>query len=264
MGRADERWAEQLAAWAIPEEILSQATADPWKLTPAVFASRAPADAPPPDTPSRRLALEALGEGGSVLDVGVGAGGASLHLAPAASVILGVDEAEDMLAAFAAKAVERGVSAKTFAGRWPDIAGEVPAAEVVVSHHVLYNVPDLGPFVVALTGHARRRVVVEIGARHPVHGMNPLWMHFWDLDRPEGPVAEDALAVLAEAGVEARSERDVRPGWLAEVTPERVAHLTRRLCLAPERAPEVEEALATYAQPAERETVTIWWDGTAG
>ena len=264
MGAADDRWAEQLASWAIPEEILSQAPADPWKLTPSLFGGGSPVDEAPPDTPSRRLALEALGDGGTVLDVGVGAGGASLHLAPTAALILGVDEDKDMLAAFAARAVERGVATKTFPGRWPDAARAVPVADVVLSHHVFYNVPDLRPFAIALTNHARRRVVVEISARHPVSGTNPLWKHFWDVDRPEGPTADDALAVLAEAGLEVQSERDVRPGWGPDLSAERIAFLTRRLCLPSERAPEMEEALALYPPAAERETVTIWWDGGAG
>ena len=44
---------------------------------------------------------------------------------------------------------------------WPDVASQAPPADVVVSSHVLYNVPDIGPFLVALHEHARRRVVVE-------------------------------------------------------------------------------------------------------
>ncbi|HVL27722.1 MAG TPA: class I SAM-dependent methyltransferase, partial [Acidimicrobiales bacterium] len=198
-----------------------------------------------------------------VLDVGVGGGAASLHLAPPATLLVAVDEEPDMLAAFAARAKERDVATKTFAGRWPDIARAVPVADVVTCHNVLYNVADLRPFAVALTNHARRRVIVEIGARHPVSGTNPLWKHFWGIDRPKGPTADDALAVLAEAGIEARWERDVRSGWRSDASPERVAFLTRRLCLPPERSPEVEQALAAYPEPTEREAVTIWWEGGA-
>lgn len=257
---AEEAWARQLAAWAVPEEIRARAPADPWKLTPDLF----PAPEAPPDTPSRRRALEALGGGGTVIDVGVGTGGASLPLAPPATLITGVDESEDMLDAFRARAADAGVKVKAYAGRWQDVARAVPPADVVVCHHVLYNVADLHAFAVALTAHARRRVVVELGARHPVAPSNPLWKHFWGLDRPEGPTADDAIAVLVEAGIEPEVERDVRP-LRRSADPEVWARfLTRRLCLPPERLPEVKEAMARWPEPAERETVTVYWPGRAG
>jgi SAM-dependent methyltransferase len=259
MGDAETRWAEQLAAWAIPEEIRSQATADPWKLTPVLCPAPEPDERP--DTPGFRLALDALGEGGTVLDVGVGAGAASLPLVPPATLVIGTDESDEMLAAFTARARERGVRARTYPGRWPDIARAVPEADVVVCSHVFYNVPDLGPFALALTAHARRRVVVELSGRHPVAGSNPLWKRFWNLDRPEGPTADDALAVLDEVGIRPGVDRQVRPASRRVAHADRVAYLTRRLCLPPERQPEVEAALVESPEPAERELVTLWWDG---
>lgn len=261
MGAAEIRWAEQLAAWAIPGEILSQATADPWKLTPNLCPAPEPDERP--DTPGVRQALDALGEAGTVLDVGVGSGGASLPLAPPADLIIGTDESDQMLAAFVARAKERGIRYRTYPGRWPDVARAVPVADVVVSNHVLYNVPDLGPFVLALTAHARRRVVVEITGRHPVSGSNPLWKRFWDLDRPQGPTADDAIAALEEVGIRPQVEREVRPAFRRVADADRVAFVTRRLCLPPDRQPEVEAALAETPEPAEREVVTLWWDGGA-
>lgn len=262
MGEATQRWADELAAWAIPEEIRSQAVDDPWKLTPNLFTPPAPSEEAP-DTATRRRALDALGEGGSVLDVGAGAGAASLPLVPPATELTAVDESKEMLDAFAAAAKERGVRYRIYPGRWPDVARAVPPADVVVSNHVLYNVPDLDKFVAALTAAARRRVVVEITARHPVTSTNPLWKHFWDLDRPEGPTAEDAVAVLAEVGIEVDVDREVRPFRIGRDHAHRVPFLTRRLCLPPERQAEVEEALETYPEPAEREVVTLSWNGGA-
>lgn len=260
---AVDQWAEQLAAWEIPEEIRSQAPADPWKLTPNLFRAPEPT-AEPPDTATRRRALEALGDGGTVLDVGAGGGAASLPLVPPATEVAAVDEDADMLKALAERAKELGVRARTYPGRWPDVARATPICDVVVSNHVLYNVPDLDKFVIALTSRARRRVVVEITGRHPVTATNPLWKHFWGLDRPEGPTANDALAVIVEAGIRPDVDREIRPFHRAPPDHEhRLAFLTRRLCLAPERQAEVEEALAMYPDPGEREIVTFSWDGGA-
>lgn len=260
MGTAADHWAAQLAGWAIPDEIRAQAAADPWTLTPNLFPAPDCADAPP-DTPAFRAALEALGDGGTVIDVGVGGGAASLPLAPPATLITGVDVSEEMLKAFTTAASERGIKTRHFAGRWPDNARAVPPADVVVSNHAVYNVPDLAAFAVALTAHARRRVVVEMTGNHPVSITSPLWKHFWDLDRPDGPTADDAIAVLREAGIEPEVVREVRERSRPALHAHRVEFTTRRLCLPPERQPEVEEALETLPEPTEREIVTLWWPG---
>ena len=157
----------------------------------------------------------------------------------------------------------RGVPVKAFPGLWQDVARAVPTADVVVCHHVVYNVADLRGFAAALSSHARRRVVVELTARHPVVSSNPLWKHFWGIDRPEGPKAEDAVAVLAEAGIEPGMERETRPPARSGGPDAWAAFTTRRLCLPPERQPEVEEAMARWPEPPEREYVTLWWDGGA-
>jgi hypothetical protein len=166
-----------------------------------------------------------------------------------------------MLAAFIERAKKQGVKYRSYPGRWPDVARAIPVADVVVCNHVLYNVPDLAAFTLALTAHARRRVVVEITGRHPVTGINPLWKHFWNLDRPEGPTADDALTVLEEVGIRAEVEREVRPAHRPVGHADRVAFLTRRMCLPRDRQAEVEEALARFPEPAEREYVTLWWVG---
>jgi release factor glutamine methyltransferase len=95
--RAAETWAEALAAWAIPPDILAEAPEDPWAYPVGHFI-RAAEESLVRDTPSLHRALEALPVGGKVLDVGCGAGAASLPLAAHASVLVGVDESEGMLA----------------------------------------------------------------------------------------------------------------------------------------------------------------------
>src|SRR5438270_12567795 len=124
---AAERWASQLAAWAIPEEIMAQAPESPWEFSPAFF--RPPVE-PTPDTPSRVRAQEALPEGGSVLDVGCGGGAAGLALVPPAGRVTGFDQSQELLDLFAAGAAERGVDHEAVQGDWPAGASRVGPADL--------------------------------------------------------------------------------------------------------------------------------------
>jgi SAM-dependent methyltransferase len=264
---AVRRWREALEGWAIPEEILARAPEDPWIFPTELFVAKA--DAAPPDTPSRHRALEALPHGGTVLDVGCGAGAASLALVPPAGRLIGVDPLRDMLDEFEDRARRAGVPAQAIQGPWPEVA-PVQVAEVVVCHHVLYNVPDLGPFVEALTAHARRRVVVELTDRHPVAWTGDLWRRFHALDRPAGPTAEDCAAALRELGVDAAVEAFDEPGgaWGFRRKQDAVALVRRRLCLPASRDPEVEEAIVDRLVEREgfwrvgipRRLATLWWE----
>lgn len=256
-GAAAARWAEQLAGWAIPEHILAQAPEAPWGFPAAVF--RAAARPPEPDSPPRAAAREALPAGGSVLDVGCGGGAGALALVPPAAALIGVDSSSELLDLFAADAEVAGVAHSEVHGSWPEVATSVPAADVVVCHHVVYNVADIGPFVAALTGHARRRVVVELTARHPLCATVPLWRHFWGIDRPQGPSAEDLLDVIAGLGITPSVARGSRPGHRDRSDPAHVSMVRRQLCLPASREPEVADALADLPD-APVEIVAAWWD----
>lgn len=270
MAEAAERWRRELAAWAIPDEILAAAEESPWVLPHGLFAHRARVAADAPQGPSYERALEALEPPGSVLDVGPGGGAASLPLAERTTHLSGVDSDEQMLQQFAALAARRGLPYDAFLGRWPDIADQVPAADVVVCHHVLYNVPDLAEFATQLTAHARRRVVVELTVSHPLVRLNALWRHFHNVERPEGPTAEEALAVIREAGIHARAERWHRADATTYVSFDELVDMTRRrLCLPRSRAGELESVLramgADESHPelgsSGRDLVTAWWPG---
>jgi len=253
-----------LAQWAIPQEILDAAPESPWYHPPSLFAHRAEQALEEQPGPSHQRALEALPEGGSVLDVGVGGGAASLPLAPPAGLLVGVDPAEAMLESFTSAATRRGVAYRQLRGSWPAVADDADPADVVVCHHVVYNVAELVPFAAALTDHARRRVVVELTGEHPTSNLSPLWQAIHGLERPTSPTAEDALAVLAEMGLEVGSESFERP-WLrhADDRSEMVAMVRRRLCVGPERDPEIEALLKAERDAPPRRRVTLWWDGQA-
>lgn len=243
------RWAELQEGRGIPEAILARAPADPWHHDTAHFVP----PAVPTDTPSRRAALDLLGAGGTVLDVGCGGGDAAFGLAGVATAVTGVDGQADMLEVFAAQARARGLPARTVLGRWPDCADAAGRADVVVSHHVLHNVVDLPPFVRALTAAAGRGVVVEMLGQHPMAWLDPLWERFHDLHRPPPATTDDAVAVLRELGVDPAVTR-----W-ERATPARQdpVWVTRRLCLPVERVPEVAAALDDLVRP--RTAATLRW-----
>jgi SAM-dependent methyltransferase len=268
-----DRWREDLAAWAIPEHITAAVAESPWVLPRQVFARRADRLRRDPGGPSFERAFEALDPPGSVLDVGSGAGAACLPLAPRITTLTAIDADDEMLGLLAGRAGEAGLAALTVHGRWPDIGGQVGPADVVTCHHVVFNVPDLGPFLDALTAHARRRVVVETAAAHPLTSLNPLWLRFHGLKRPEGPTAADTIAILAAMGNNPRHTEWSRPAAADYRSMAELVEVTRRrLCLPPERAGEVEAALLELGidsgQPGDlgssgRDVVTIWWEGTA-
>jgi 2-polyprenyl-3-methyl-5-hydroxy-6-metoxy-1,4-benzoquinol methylase len=257
---AAARWAEALDAWAIPQEILDAAPESPWGFPSGLFERRHE-ELGPVDTPSYHRALEALSAGGSVLDVGVGGGAASLPLVPTAATITGVDQGAAMLESFARAARDVGVEHSVIEGSWPEIASRAPRADVVVCHHVFYNVPDLPPFAIALGEHARHRVVAELTERHPLVSLNDLWQHFHRTPRPDGPGAQDAHAVLAEAGIDAHIVAFDRPPKRHRLErPDLVAFVRRRLCLSPDADPEIDELLGDRESVTTGRAVTLWWD----
>ncbi len=254
---AAQKWRDDLASWAIPDEIQAQAPQDPWIHPVAQFI------APDviPDSPAHQAAREALPDGGSVLDVGCGGGRAALALVPPAGLLIGVDHQQGMLDAFAQAAAKRGIASEGILGDWPDVAEVTPVADVVVCHHVAYNVWELPAFVAALTAHARRRVVLELPVRHPLTWMNPLWKQFWDLDRPVSPTADDALTVIRDAGYDAQLVEFDDVTERIPLDPRAQAESACiRLCLPVDRADEVAAAVQAADAGMPRRLAAIWWD----
>ena len=257
-GPAARRWAEGLAAWAVPEEILAAAPQSPYGFDVGLFA-RIADEALECETPSHRVAREALPGGGSVLDVGCGGGAASLPLAPPAALLVGLDQSSEMLGAFAERAEARAVAHRTIEGAWPDVADHAPVVDVVVCHNVFYNVGDLMPFVQRLTEHARAGVVVQLTEHHPLSWLNPFWKEMHGVDRPDGPTTDHAAAVVREAGFDPSVQRWELPMSAARTAEELVAFARRRLCVGPERDPEIRELMARYPPPELRPCATLWW-----
>jgi SAM-dependent methyltransferase len=249
-----------LSRWAIPDDLLRTAPAPPYFFDPKVFMTAADeAMARADDTPSDAAAREALPPGGSVLDVACGAGAAGLRLRP--DRLVGVDTSRPLLDAFEERARRLGIDVSVVEGPWPDVAPQTPLADVVVCHHVFYNVPDLAAFAAALTEHARGRVVVELTAVHPMAWMSPYWEALHGIRQPDRPTADDAVDVLADLGIDVHEERWTRRyQMIGESDDEALRRIARRLCLPASRHDELREVLATTPPPEDREVVTLWWN----
>lgn len=262
LSRPGDEWREALRLSAVPQSILDNAPEPEVSLEPERFRWKPEEDATQPVRPSRRRALEALPEGGSALDVGVGGGASSLGLVPRAGLIIGVDPMPGMLESFEASAAAAGVATRCVLGMWPEVAGEVEAADVAVCHHAMYRVAEIEGFVTAMTERARKRVVVELSAHSPLAALNPLWKIIHGIDRPNWEVADMAQGVLAAMGLDVQREDIVLPPRPQEVTPQVVAFSRRRLYVGPDRDEEIEDFLRAR-EAKEHRVAALWWPGAA-
>ena len=257
--RLANQWKADLQSWAIPSEILDQAPEPPWSHPVAMFTVSDEV----PDSISHQRAREALPNNGSVLDVGSGGGRASMAITPPAGMLVAVDHQQGMLDEFTNAARARGVTAHTYLGDWPNVADLVPEVDVVVCHHVAYNVAEIVPFLQALNDHATKRVVLEVPMTHPMSNMNALWKKFWDLDRPTEPTPYLLQAIAVAMGFPAVLDIWDDETWGARVNmpqAERIKHSRVRLCLTEDRDAEVAAALLQEQDAKPRPIATLWWD----
>jgi len=253
---AAEKWRRDLDSWSIPQEILDQAEEAPWTHAPALFALPDQIA----DTPSHQKAREALSATGSVLDIGCGGGVATFAIAKSGNHVIGVDHQAEMLEMYMQNAKARSIESEVHDGFWPAISGQVPVADVVTVHHVVYNVGDIEPFLKAVANHARQRVVIELPLVHPMTSASAGWKHFWNLIRPTSPNADDLVTVLNEMGIKAQLEK-FSADFPLEQSPEDIAERTRvRLCLPPSRLGEVKSFLIDHPFATKRDLAVIWWD----
>ena len=267
---AADRWRAELEAWVIPQRLLDAAEESPYGWAPWVWARRSAAARSEPPPVTFEIVRDLLGEHGSLLDVGAGRGRASLPLAELGHDLTAVEPDAGMADGFEEDAARLGVSTRLVRGRWPEVAGEIPEADVVVAAHVVYDVPGIGPFLAALNDTARHAVVLELTGLHPRVFTAPLFRAVHGVDRPEGPSVDDLVAVITEElGIRPKVERWERPAtiWF-ESWDEILAFYGARVTLPIARRPELrpllepqvtEENGRLYVGGRVGRYCTVWW-----
>ncbi len=264
------RWRSQLEAWALPPELLTTASQSPYGCDPALWQRRTALARREGDTPTTVRLRRLLGRTGTLLDVGAGTGRASLPLAAAGYRLTAVERSPEMLEALRAEAAELGVEVATVEGAWPEVAEQVGGHDVALAAHVVYDVPDLRPFLAAMSDRADRAVVLELTAAHPWAGLGPYYQALHGLDRPAGPTVDDLVAAIAEIfHLQPGVERWSRPGQLwFEDRAELLAFYGRRLLIPARRRDELWTALRPdvverdgrlAVGPTQRDLATVWF-----
>lgn len=266
---AAARWREYLEAWALPPSLLAAVPDSPYEWPAHLWRRLQRTEAAGSPSPTTRRVLGLLPQGGSLLDVGAGTGRASLAIAAGGHALTAVERDPGMAEALRREAAAAGVAARVIEGSWPEVAGEAGEHEVVLSAHVVYDVPDLAPFLRALDRAGRVGVVLEAGERHPWAGLTKYYRALHGLARPDGPTADLLLEVLGEAvGGSPQVERWVRQQRLRFADLQELVEFYRRRLVVPvARAGEVAAVLAADIVEGEGwlsladdpEVVTVWW-----
>lgn len=272
---AVDRWADQLARWEIPQHLLDAVEESPYGWPQWMWKRRSEmARDEQEDSPTTNTVRRLAGRGGAVLDIGAGRGRASLSLAGEGHPLVAIEKDPGMAAGLREEAEAAGLDVTIFERRWPDAADVVEPVQVVMSAHVVYDVPDIGDFVAAMHDKAQRGVVIELTPEHPWAPLAPYYRVIHDLPRPDGPTAADLSDVVEEVtGIHPRVERWERPGqiWYDDWD-EIIAMYGRRLVVPEARRRELRTVLAgdvseaggrLYVGDPSRTLVTMWWEKTS-
>jgi SAM-dependent methyltransferase len=260
-----------LEGWAIPQKLIDAVGVDPERWQPEFWERMRRFEESRVGVTATFEIVEALSEGGSVLDVGAGGGRLAIPLATNGHRVTAVERDPEAARSLALDADRAGVTVTQLVGTWPIVAGNTGIHDVVLCTQVVYEVPALGGFLEAMHDRARRGVVVEMTPRHPWTPLSRYFRALHGLDRPSRPTVDDFVAVVREVtGREPHLQHWSAPTGLRFFDlQELLAFYRRRLLVPPPRSMEAAALLqpdikrtddgSLVLGPVERDIVTVWW-----
>lgn len=266
---AAERWRRELAAWALPADLLASVDRSPYAWPAKVFADTARRR---PDPVTGPLVRSLLPASGSLLDVGAGTGRLSLPVAQEGRRVVAIEPNDAMADELERLGARCSAPVTVVRRRWPEAAAAAGRHDVVLTANVVYDVGDIAPFLETLQGSATRAVVLELTRRHPWHGLRGYYRTLHGVHLPDGPTVDDLVAVVAEILGLVPQRRD----WPSPRSPTfetRAALLElyrTRLCLPEDRSAELAELIGDDIEETTAGVFvlrtppagmsTLWWE----
>jgi SAM-dependent methyltransferase len=150
-----------------------------------------------------RFVLPHLRTTDTVLDIGAGAGRHALFLAQQVAQVIAVEPSPSMRQQLEARQPNTAAARLTvLPATWPDVT--IPQCDIAICSHVLYGVPEVGPFIAAMDAAARRACFVLLGLQQPSFALAPFWERIHGESRRPLPGALECLNVLHQLGVPAQ------------------------------------------------------------
>ncbi len=151
--------------------------------------------------------LQQLRPEDTVLDVGAGTGRHTMALAGRTKHVTALDPSAAMLR-FLREDIEsqKLANVDVIEGGWPDTAADAPEVDVIISSHVLYPIEDIGSFLRAFDGQARRLCFLHLMTWQPWFDQIQLWEAVHGEARRPQPTYIDVVNVLRQLGCFANVE----------------------------------------------------------
>jgi SAM-dependent methyltransferase len=188
------------------------------------------------DEPALDILRELVHPSDTLLDIGAGGGRYALPLALAAHEVIAIEPSQGMLEVLRAGLADHAVdNVRVVVGRWPEASPGIHADVALISH-LGYDVEEIGPFLDAMEGSARRLCIAVLLEQPPPTEADRLWPVIHGVERAALPSLPEFLALLLARGRLFEVRLVERSSQTYEQPEQVLAWLRQQLWTAPEGA----------------------------